>query len=80
MSALTCNFTVKCSHTCCNGAMVDYTSCVVKDILIAGIADTDIRKELLGITNLDDKNGQICVNLSKFDRFFVISFAVRHIF
>ena len=30
-----------------------YTSKVVKDILVAGIADTDIRKDVLGHPNLD---------------------------
>jgi len=63
-SALTCNFTVKCTHPCCNERpMVDYTSCVVKDVLIAGIADADIRKEVLGTPDLDDKTDKEIVAL-----------------
>jgi hypothetical protein len=43
--------------------MIDYTACVVKDILIAGIADSDIRKELLSIPDLDDKTDKEIVEL-----------------
>ena len=62
-SALTCNFTVRCTHTCCTDKIIDYTACGVKDILIAGIADSDIRKELLSIPDLDDKTDKEIVEL-----------------
>lgn len=53
-TASTCDFTMRCTHSCCAGKEpVDYTSKVVKDILVAGIADTDIRKDVLGHPNLD---------------------------
>ena len=55
-SASTCEYTVPCPHTCCERKEpVDYTSRVVKDILVAGIADNDIRKDILGHTQLDSK-------------------------
>ena len=36
--------------------MVDYTSSVVKDVLVAGIADSEIRKDVLGWAELDSKD------------------------
>lgn len=56
-TASTCNYSVPCPHACCaaNSSTVDYTSRVVKDILIAGIADDDIRRDVLGHPQLDDK-------------------------
>ena len=47
----TCRYTKSCPNGC-NGE-VDYTSEVIKDVLIAGLADQDIRKEVLGWYNLD---------------------------
>ena len=35
---------------------VDYTPMVVKDILISGIEDSEIRKDVLGMTDLDTKS------------------------
>ena len=55
--ASTCNFTVKCGQACCaNAPAVDYTSLVIKDILVSGIADTDIRKDVLEWSELDTKS------------------------
>ena len=55
-SACTCNFNVKCPHACCREkAPIDYTSQVVKDVLISGIADAEIRKDVLGWSSLDEK-------------------------
>ena len=56
-AAATCDFRVKCRHECCaNKPMVDYTSSVVKDVLVAGIADSEIRKDVLGWAELDSKD------------------------
>ena len=56
-AASTCQFKVKCPHACCaTKEMADYTSLVVKDVLIAGIADNEVRKDLLGWTDLDSKS------------------------
>ena len=55
--AATCDFTVKCTQPCCiNKPPVDYTSLVVKDILICGLSDTDIRKDVLEWPDLDQKS------------------------
>ena len=46
--ANTCEYSVKCPHTSCTDrANIDYTTNVVKEVLIAGIADADIHKEVL---------------------------------
>ena len=63
-SAKTCKFEVQCSHQCCNNrSKIDYTSSVVKDVLIAGIADVDIRKEILSIPDLDEKTDKDLVDV-----------------
>ena len=56
-AASTCNYTVKCPNECCNNhPRVDYSTIVIKDVLIAGIADPEIRKEVLSWPELDEKN------------------------
>ena len=56
-AAATCQYTVKCPHPCCARlAPVDYSHLMVKDVLIAGIADGDISKDLLGWKGLDTKS------------------------
>ena len=56
-SADACNFKIKCNHACCtNLADIDYTSLVVKDVIITGIQDTDIRKYVLAWGELDKKD------------------------
>ena len=58
-AAATCNYTVKCSHPCCNDkASIDFTHIVVKDVVLAGMADSDIRREVMGISDLDAKNAK----------------------
>ena len=42
--------------------MVDYTPLVVKDVIIAGIADPDILKETLGWSELDSKTDREVVS------------------
>ena len=56
-SAATCNYTVKCPNACClQFPAVDYTPSIVKDVLVAGIAESDIRKDVLGWPELDEKS------------------------
>ena len=56
-AASICNFKAKCPHECCaTKSLVDYTSNVVKDVLIAGIADSEIRKDVLSWEELDAKD------------------------
>jgi len=55
--ASTCNFRVKCGRQCCTDAPeVDYTPLVVKDILISGISDPEIRKDVLEWPELECKS------------------------
>ena len=56
-AAATCEYKAKCPHECCAARdLVDYTPMVVKDILIAGIEDNEIRKDVLGMSELDSKS------------------------
>ena len=62
--ANTCAFSVKCGNQCClaknpPAPPVDYTSQVVKDILICGAADNDIRRDILELDKLDEKTKEI---------------------
>ena len=55
-AAAACDFSVKCPHACCAGQPeIDYTPMVIKDILVAGVADSEIRKDVLGWSELDAK-------------------------
>ena len=63
-AATICKFEVKCKQACCAASdMVDYTDMVIKDVLIAGIYDADIRKEILATTDLDKKDDKEVVAL-----------------
>ena len=58
-AAAICNYKVKCTQACCAGRpLVDYTSAIVKDVLVAGIADSDLRREVLSWNELDDKDAK----------------------
>ena len=55
-AAATCEFNVKCPYICCNEKKpIDYSPMVIKDILIAGIEDSEIMRDVLGMENLDSK-------------------------
>ena len=63
-AASTCEFVIKCPHQCCVArGNIDYTSSVVKDIIVAGIADAEIRKDVLGHPDLDTKSDKDIVRL-----------------
>ena len=49
--AMTCAFKVKCS--CSPSTEVDYTEWVIKDVLLNGLADSDIKKDMLSLNELD---------------------------
>ena len=54
--AATCSYTVKCNHACCvDHPDIDYTAHVVKDIIICGIADPEISRDILELEKLDEK-------------------------
>ena len=55
--AATCSYVIDCnSGTCTN--TVDFTEIIVKDVLISGLADVDIKKEILGCPELDNQSVQ----------------------
>ena len=56
-AAATCDYRIRCPQACCNDKNpVDYTAMVVKDILISGIEDSDIRKDVLAMPELDSSS------------------------
>ncbi len=53
-TASTCEYSIKCPHPCCaEKEHIDYTSKVVKDILMGGVSDGDIKRELMGYSGID---------------------------
>ena len=60
--AATCDFKVKYLEECCkktdikDDVLVDYTQLVIKDILIFGVADPDMRRDVLELPDLDEKS------------------------
>jgi len=54
-SIATCVYLCTCLKDGCN-QVVDFTDIIVKDVLVTGLADDDIRKELLGWAILDEKD------------------------
>ena len=55
--ARNCGLDVACTHTCCAAkAKISFADVVAKHVLINGIHDVEIRKEVLGTAGLDDKS------------------------
>ena len=52
--AATCSYTVACSSGTCT-QIIDFTDIMAKDVLIAGLVDEEIRREVLGWADLDTK-------------------------
>ena len=50
--AETCSFTTKSKCTCKKDVITDYTDEMIRDVLLAGIADIDIRREALGTKDI----------------------------
>lgn len=55
--AATCAYTIDCSSNTCNQKN-DFTDIMVKDVLITGLSDDDVKKEVLGWAELDEKSVQ----------------------
>ena len=53
--AHTCAFSKECGNAACT-QNVDYTDDIVKHVLLAGIADEEIKREVLGLADLDAKS------------------------
>jgi len=56
--AATCEFKTKCKEACClsNAISVDFTSTIVKYVLVNGLVDAEIRREVLGWKSLDESS------------------------
>lgn len=52
--ATTCGYKQECCGTTCN-VQTDFTEMIVKDVLINGLNDEEIKKEVLGWADVDDK-------------------------
>ena len=52
--AATCAYSCSCTRDTCD-QVVDFTDIIVKDVLITGLVDEDIRKDVLGWEDLDNK-------------------------
>ena len=66
-AAAVCEFRVKCKQECCKNvvSLVDYTANVVKDVLLIGIADDEIRKDILSMQDLDTKSDQEVIDFAE---------------
>lgn len=53
--AQVCDFTKDCTRQGCN-QVVNYTEDIVKYVVISGLAEEDIKKDVLGSQDLDDKS------------------------
>ena len=53
--AMTCGYTKKCP-ACDPVQMVDYTDEVIRDVLVHGLHDMEIRQEVLGLPKLNEMN------------------------
>ena len=60
--AATCMYATKCPIPTC-GAAVEFTDIIVKDLMIAGLVDEDIKKEVLVWAPLDEKDVDATVTL-----------------
>merc|ERR1712055_206174 len=56
--AATCEFKTKCTEECCREGekSVDFTNTIVKYVLVNGLADAEIRREVLGWKLLDESS------------------------
>ena len=54
--AETCGFTTVVACPCGETLNSDYTEEVIRDVLLAGLADLDIRREALSMTDIQDKH------------------------
>ena len=60
--ASTCSYTCTCPKDGCS-QVIDFTDIILKDVMVTGLADEDIRKEVLGWGSLVEKdvNETICL-------------------
>ena len=61
--AETCGFTMSSLCTCGQSNAVDYTDNILRDVLVAGIYDTEIRREILGIEGITERSVNEVISL-----------------
>ena len=49
----TCSYSITCSSDICN-QVIDFTDIMVEDVVVAGLADEETKKEVLGWSDLDN--------------------------
>jgi len=52
--ATTCAYSVQCTSTTCT-QKVDFTDIIAKDVMISGLVDDEVKREVLGWHDLDEK-------------------------
>ena len=53
--ATTCSYSIDCSSATCT-QVIDFTNIMVKDVIISGLVDEDVKKDVLGWPDLDTKS------------------------
>ena len=53
--ASTCAYAIKCTDPDC-AQLIDFTDVIVKDVVISGLVDDEVKKEVLGWSDLDKKS------------------------
>ena len=65
--AVTCRFKVECTHAHADGAparvFVDYTSEMIRHVVLNGLYDDEIRRDIFGHCDLDDMNATNLITL-----------------
>ncbi len=51
----TCSYSIKCTSQTCE-QVIDFSDIIVKDVLLSGLADVDVKREVLGWAELDTKD------------------------
>ena len=57
------NFSPTVTESCHARNRINYTDHTMRDVLIAGIYDADIRREVLGVEGIVDRSGEEIITL-----------------
>ena len=61
--AVTCGFTTTTKCTCGRTVTADYTDEAIRDVLLSGISDADIRREAMGMDDNTTYSGLVLLNV-----------------
>ena len=62
--ASTCGYNMVCSSTTCN-TINDFTDVIIKDVMIHGLVDEEIKKDVFGWADVDDKTVEETVKFTE---------------